>query len=90
MGIRLSGGLGPVRVSVPLSPRRRGGGSGGLIGLVAGLFKGMGLLLWWTLLGMWWLLRVTYWDFPRWVWRGIQRRRAARPAAATPGPAPRM
>ena len=81
MGVRLSGGLGPLRVSVPLMPsgRRRGRSGGG--GALAALFKGFAMLMWWMLLyGVYWPFRLLYWELPRWIWREVQRRRAAAPA----------
>jgi len=79
MGVRLSGGIGPVRVSVPVF-----GGVGGFFGAGVFAFKLLGWLLWWelvlgwyALLGCYWLLRVVYWEAPRAVWQWWQRRQAA-------------
>ncbi|MET7983020.1 hypothetical protein [Streptomyces sp. NPDC005281] len=77
MGVRLSGGIGPLRVSVPVL-----GGGGGLVEIAVLMFKLFGWLLWWELvlcwyllLGCWWLLRAVYWDGPRAAWRWWQRQR---------------
>lgn len=86
MSVRLSGGLGPLRVSIPLLPRRgrRRGSSGGGGALVA-MLKGIGMLCWWTLVYcLYWPMRLLYWELPRWAWREVQRRRSA----ATPGGQP--
>jgi hypothetical protein len=79
VGVRLSGGLGPVRVSVPVF-----GATGGFFGVCLFAFKLLGWLLWWelvlcwyVLLGLYWVLRGVYWDGPRALWRWWQRRRAA-------------
>jgi hypothetical protein len=86
VGVRLSGGLGPLRVSVPLTPRRRRRGGGGGASALAGLFKGTGLLMWWMLVYCcYWPMRLVYWELPRWIWREVQRRRAAQPAPSGPG-----
>ncbi|WP_333736366.1 hypothetical protein [Streptomyces sp. IBSBF 2806] len=79
MGVRLSGGIGPLRVSVPIL-----GGGGGLVDVCVLMFKLLGWLLWWELvlcwyllLGCWWLARAVYWEGPRVAWRWWQRRRVA-------------
>jgi hypothetical protein len=86
MSVRLSGGLGPLRVSIPLLPRRRrrGGGSSGA-GMAA-LLAGCGKLLWWMLLYCcYWPMRLVYWELPRLIWQEVQRRRAASAVAPHPG-----
>lgn len=79
VGVRLSGGIGPLRVSVPVL-----GAAGGFFGVCLFAFKLIGWLLWWelvlgwyALLGCYWLLRVVYWEAPRAAWRWWQRRQAA-------------
>jgi hypothetical protein len=37
-------------------------------------------------IGMFWLMRAVYWQAPRWVWRTVQRQRAARSASGGSGP----
>lgn len=78
MGVRLSGGIGPLRVSVPVFAAAGGFFQAGLFAL-----KLLGWALWWELvlcwyllLGCWWLLRAVYWEGPRAAWRWWQRRRA--------------
>jgi len=72
MGVRLSGGIGPVRVSA--SPGRATSGFFGLcIAAMVGMFK----LMWWMLLAGYWILRAVYWEAPRAGWRWWQRRQAA-------------
>ncbi|MFE7856032.1 hypothetical protein [Streptomyces sp. NPDC057403] len=78
MGVRLSGGIGPLRVSVPVF-----GAAGGFAGLCVFSVKLLAWLLWWelvlgwyVLLGCYWLLRAVYWDGPRAAWRWWQRRQA--------------
>jgi hypothetical protein len=77
MGIRLSGGIGPLRVSA--SPGRAASGFFGLgIAAIVGMFK----LMFWMLYAGYWILRAVYWEAPRAGWRWWQRRQAAR--ATTP------
>jgi hypothetical protein len=74
MGIRLSGGVGPLRVSVPV-----GGSVGGFFGLCIKAIVGMFALVWWMLLAGYWILRAVYWEAPRAGYRWWQRRQAAAP-----------
>ncbi|MFJ9376820.1 hypothetical protein [Streptomyces sp. NPDC101455] len=83
MGVRLSGGIGPLRVSVPVL-----GATGGFFGAGVFAIKLLGWLLWWELVlgwyllvGCYWLLRVVYWEAPRAGWRWWQRRQAAAASA---------
>ena len=55
MSVRLRGGVGPVRVSVPLVPR--------------GLVRGLVALFWWMGVGVWLMTKFIYWQAPRWAWR---------------------
>ncbi|MCX5170566.1 hypothetical protein OG616_21475 [Streptomyces antibioticus] len=78
MGVRLSGGIGPLRASVPVF-----GAAGGFFQVCLYSIKLLGWMLWWELvlcwyllLGCYWLLRLVYWDGPRAAWRWWQRRRA--------------
>lgn len=82
VSVRLSGGLGPLRVSVPLTSgrrrRRRSGSAGG-----GGVITAIGLLMWWMLLyGFYWPMRLLYWELPKAGWRGYQRWQARRSLAA--------
>lgn len=73
MGVRLSGGIGPLRVS--MSPGRS---ASGLFALGIKSIYGMFVLMWWLLyFGCYWPVRLVYWDLPRAVWRWWQRRQAA-------------
>lgn len=79
MGIRLSGGIGPLRVSVPVLPA-----AGGFVGLSLAVLKGLIYLVWfelllcyWLLIGSYWLLRAVYWEAPRAGYYWWQRRQAA-------------
>ena len=79
MGVRLSGGIGPLRVSAPVF-----GAVGGFAELCVFSVKLLGWLLWWelvlcwyVLLGCYWLLRAIYWEVPRAGWRWWQRRQGA-------------
>ncbi|MEV5079387.1 hypothetical protein AB0K74_11335 [Streptomyces sp. NPDC056159] len=79
MGVRLAGGIGPLRVSMPVLPA-----VGGFLGLGVAVLKGLIWLVWWELvlcywmlLGCYWLLRVIYWEAPRAGWRWWQRRQTA-------------
>ncbi|MEU3247771.1 hypothetical protein [Streptomyces sp. NPDC006875] len=79
MGVRLSGGLGPWRLSAPLLPA-----TGGLVSGISSLLKGLIYLIWfevmlcyWLFIGGWWLLCTVYWEAPRAGYRWWQRRRAA-------------
>ncbi|MGW2620343.1 hypothetical protein [Streptomyces sp. NPDC001500] len=79
MGVRLSGGIGPLRVSVPVF-----GAAGGFAGLCVFSMKLLVWLLAWGLLLCWFLLvvcygllRAMYWEGPRAAWRWWQRRRTA-------------
>lgn len=75
MSVRLRGGVGPVRVSVPVVTRR---GSKSVVMLPF-------LLMWWmTVYFIWWPMRLLFWDLPRWA---LGRRQA--PAASATG-APRV
>jgi len=68
VGVRLSGGVGPLRASVPLTPSRRTSR-----GLAHDLLVGPFLLMWWmTYYLMWWPMRLMFWDAPQVV---RQRRR---------------
>ncbi|MGW3127060.1 hypothetical protein [Streptomyces sp. NPDC001123] len=74
MGVRLSGGIGPLRVSVPVF-----GAASGFAGLCIFSVKLLVWLLWWkfvlcwyVLLGCYWLLRGVYWDGPRAAWQRRQ------------------
>ncbi|MGW3813429.1 hypothetical protein [Streptomyces sp. NPDC005046] len=69
MSVRMSGGIGPLRVSVPIL-----GSGGGLVNICVLMFKLFGWLLWWELVLCWYLLRGIYWDGPRAAWRWWQRR----------------
>jgi len=70
VGVRVSGGVGPVRVSVPV-----GGSLTGFFGLcVKSLWWG-GVLVWWMLyFGCWWPCRLLFFDLPRAGCRAYQRR----------------
>jgi hypothetical protein len=77
MGIRLSGGIGPLRVSA--SPGRAASGFFGLCWLsVLGMFK----VMFWLLYGGYWIMRAVYWEAPRAGYRWWQRRQAERATAA--------
>jgi hypothetical protein len=88
VGIRLSGGLGPLRVSVPLTSgrrRRRSGSSGAGLKALGGGLMALGYLLWWTLLyGVYWPMRLVYFELPRAGWRAYQRWQQSRRAVAGP------
>jgi hypothetical protein len=72
MGVRLSGGIGPLSVSA--SPGRATSGFFGLcIAAMVGMFK----VMWWMLYAGYWILRAVYWEAPRAGWRWWQRRQAA-------------
>lgn len=82
MGVRLSGGIGPVRVSVPVLG---GGSANAAAGLFMLMLKGIVYLVWfelvlgwYVLIGCYWLLRAVYWEAPRAGWRWWQQRQAAR------------
>lgn len=82
MGVRLSGGIGPLRVSVPVLG---GSGANAAVGLFGLMMKGLVYLVWfelvlcwYLLLGCYWLLRGVYWEGPRAAWRWWQRRQATR------------
>ncbi|WP_329293121.1 hypothetical protein [Streptomyces sp. NBC_01455] len=84
MGVRLSGGLGPLKVSLPVLPA-----AGGLVSLSFALLKGLIYLVWfelllcyWLLIGCWWLLRAEYWEAPRAGYRWWQRRQEASPGGS--------
>jgi hypothetical protein len=71
VGVRLSGGIGPLRVSV--SPGRAVSGFSGLsIAVIATMFK----LMWWMLYAGYWMLRIVYWEAPRAGYRWWHRRQA--------------
>lgn len=74
MGVRLSGGVGPLRVSV--SPGRA---SAGFFGLCVAAMVGMFQLMFWLLYAGYWVMRVVYWELPRagWRWRKSRQERAA-------------
>lgn len=72
MGVRLSGGIGPVRVSA--SPGRA---TSGFFGLAVKAIMGMFWLMWWMLYACYWIMRVLYWETPRAVYRWWQRRQTA-------------
>lgn len=73
MGVRLSGGIGPLRVSA--SPGRATSGFFGLgIAAIVGMFK----LMFWMLYAGYWIMRLIYWEAPRAGYRWWQRRQAAR------------
>lgn len=62
MGVRLSGGIGPLRASIPLGPI--------MFALIVGPF----VLMWWMMLYLlWWPCRLMVYDLPR----AISRRRQA-------------
>lgn len=71
MGVRLSGGIGPLRVSA--SPTRA---VSGFFGLCVALFVGMFKLMFWMLYAGYWVTRAVYWDGPRALYGWVQRRRA--------------
>lgn len=76
VGVRLSGGLGPLRVSMPLVSGEASAGGGVVI-------TAIGLLMWWMLLyGVYSPARLLYWELPRAGWRGYQRWQARRSLAA--------
>lgn len=74
MGVRLSGGIGPLRVSV--SPVRAVAGVLVLgVAVIVGMFK----LAWWMLFAGYWILRAVYWELPRAGYRLWRRRQSATP-----------
>jgi hypothetical protein len=78
MGIRLSGGIGPLRMSLPVSGTATGFAGAGLA-VIKGLFYLVWFELWlcyWALFGTYWLLRAVYWEAPRAGYRWWQRRQA--------------
>lgn len=77
MGVRLSGGIGPLRVS--MSPGRSASGFFGLcIAAIVGMFQ----LMFWLLYAGYWILRAVYWEAPRAGWRWWQRRQARTAASS--------
>lgn len=73
MGVRLSGGIGPLRASIPLGP------------LMFALLIGPVILMWWMVLYfMIWPCKLLCYDLPR----AIQRRRQNQPAGPDWGPRP--
>jgi hypothetical protein len=59
MSVRLRGGVGPVRVSVPLMPR--------------GMLRAFVMLFVYTGVGVWLLCKFIYWTAPVWIWRTSHR-----------------
>jgi hypothetical protein len=74
LGVRLSGGIGPLRVSVPV-----GRPASGFFGLGIKAIVGMFWLMGWMLFACYWIMRAVYWEAPRAGWRWWQRRQGARP-----------
>lgn len=61
MGVRLSGGIGPLRASLPLGP------------LAFALIIGPFVLMWWMCLYMlYWPGRLLFFDLPRSIYRSRQ------------------
>lgn len=73
MALRLSGGVGPVRVSVPVVTRR---------GSRSAVMLPFWLMWWMTVYFIWWPMRLLFWDLPRWAFS----RRSATPVAQVQGP----